>query len=91
MSNFATNLRLHLLAMSDRTYQEDRILAMLDEPDGPRHRRQLRRMETRCRHEAGYSSSEGIDWSSIDWAKVLQIFIKVLLTLLPLLLAEKDE
>lgn len=44
----------------------------------------LRRMEAAAAKEAGVRV--GIDWSKVDWAKLFESILKVLLVLLPLIL-----
>lgn len=63
-----------------------KILAILDGDAGKRRTRQVERME---RHAAAAldKDRDKIDWSQIDWAKLIKLILEVLLKLLPLILA----
>lgn len=76
-------------------FYADRITALLASPDSLRKRVVMRMLE---RHavahiEGVYGDSAprdetgAIDWSKIDWAAVLTTLLKILVALLPLLIA----
>ena len=66
------------------------LLRRLDAMTPARRARVLVRMEAHARTHlvaAGMASATGvIDWSSIDWSKVLDVILKILMAILPFLL-----
>ena len=83
---FEQALREQCEKTSDRKRRAKRILAVLDSRPSKRRTRRLERMERHAAAELGRDASEIGDWSEIDWSKVFEMILKVLLTLLPLLL-----
>lgn len=70
----------------------DEIMAILCAPESPRKRRRIDRMERRVRTEFGFSDTAQIDWASIDWLALGLMILKIILALLPIILAtEKKE
>lgn len=63
------------------------ILKIINAPDSPKRTRQLAVMEELTRAHLRLPAQGVIDWSSIDWSKILQGLIRVLIAILPLLLA----
>ena len=63
--------------------QRRRLRRALDLPkNSARRKRRLAMMQMRAREELGRPTGK-IDWSKVDWAKLLELFLK----LLPLILA----
>lgn len=64
------------------TIRSRRVLNVLDMEDGPRRDRILKRMERHAIVQLDLTGDVGkIDWSSIDWAKVFEMIIKLLAAL----------
>lgn len=82
---FEQSLRAAIQADPARRRRARRIQEVLDMRPGRRRQRVLDRM---ARHAAAALGEEpsAIDWSQVDWAKVFDLILKVLLALLPLLL-----
>jgi hypothetical protein len=87
MSDFASNLQAQLEADPDLKRRGRRLLKVLQEPDSPRKARIVARMEAHARAHLEMMGMEAIDWSAIDWKSIIEGLLKVLLALLPLLLA----
>lgn len=85
--DFETALRAQIEVSASRRRRARRVLEILDSRPSRRRTRQLARME---RHALAALDSDAkigaIDWSAIDWAKVFEKILEVLLKLLPLLL-----
>lgn len=87
-SSFEMNLRLAIMAKPKRSKRDERILNILDAPPSARRDKRLARMENHARAVAGIDPKTGaIDWSKIDWAKLLKSIMSLLAKLLPLILA----
>ena len=90
-TDFEFNLRKHLEANPSRKRRAKRILAILDSKPS---RRRTRRIEAMEKHVEAQLAASGRmkywvdmpDWSAIDWAKLIDIILKLLLALLPFLL-----
>ncbi len=85
-SNFAIALRQRI-ETTEAGHESRRLLAILDAPDSRHRDRQLHRMERHARVHLDLADGAQIDWQSIDWAKVFDVLVKVLIALLPFLLA----
>lgn len=84
---FESSLRDHLLAIAKPSRQQARLLDWLTEtPRNARAKqrkaRQLARYEERVRDRLNQPVG-AIDWSNIDWAKIIDFILKIL----PLILA----
>lgn len=92
MSNFADNLKLALNSCTGvgGKSQTRRLLSALNRPDSVRQRILLRRLERAAVQVVGKPASK-IDWSTIDWGKLLLSIVKVLLIILPLILDEETD
>ena len=78
--NFEDALRLH--------YGDNkRIRKVLDMPPSRRRARILKRMEKSAASAVGEPVK---DWGAVDWASLLEIILKLLLMLLPLILEQTD-
>jgi hypothetical protein len=100
MQTFAEAFREHLTAEPTLKRRGKRLLAIIDGPPSKRRTRQLDRMERHAvaalddKHLArlGIKATAlaggglGIDWSQVDWGKVLQTILEILMKILPLLL-----
>lgn len=88
-TNFETALHNYLEQPNTHISGEDqvRIRKILDEPDSPRKRRRLVRMERAARGSLGLGMQAAIDWGSIDWTKVGAAILQVLAAILPFLVA----
>lgn len=69
------------------TLAERKLMKIVNGKDSPRRTRQLAHMERHVRAHLELSPTAAIDWSSIDWSKVLSTVLQLLIKLLPLLLA----
>ena len=88
MKDFAANLSAQLEAKPKLSMREQRIKSILDAPPSKRKDRRLARMENHARAAINADPKTGaIDWSTIDWAKLLSTIIDILAKLLPLILA----
>jgi len=95
-SNFAPQMIFHLTEKQDKeglTGDEEKILKLLQEKpknaaQQRRKDRRVARLENHARAAIDRSPMDGwIDWSSFDWAKLLETILKVLVAILPLILA----
>lgn len=68
------------------TLWEKKLKKLLDAKPSARRTRLLNRMEGHVRVALGKSPTEAIDWSKVDWNKVFDFIMKLLLAILPLLL-----
>lgn len=84
---FEEALGEQLRAKKRLTFWEKRLLKLIDARPSKRRTRVLERLRA---HAATALEIKGdpaaIDWSKIDWAKVLDFVLKIILALLPLLL-----
>lgn len=87
MATFATALGDAIRAKPSLTLTDKAILKIVDGPQSFMRTRFLKRLEAHARIHLGMSSAEAIDWSSIDWNKVLDFLTKlaaIILAVLPL-------
>lgn len=100
MSNFASVLQEQLKAQTLplRKRQAKKVQKILDMPESDRKTRLLKRIEDHVQLELTHSDYEipaeamttqadgttGIDWSKIDWSKVFDIVLKIILAIIPL-------
>ena len=84
-ASFEGNLKAALMADKSLSRRGKKILAIINGPRNKRRERILNRMERHALAHMG-AGADGIDWSTIDWAKVIEGLLKLLLMLLPLLL-----
>ena len=84
--DFETALRREITSRK-ATKRAKRILAILDAPKSKRRTRRLERMERHAAVVADLDSVGAIDWGSIDWAKLFEQILAILMKLLPLILA----
>lgn len=90
--DFETALREQLETQPRGRIRGKRLLKILDSKPSKRRTRILARLEA---HARTHLVSEGVvgadavgfDWSSVDWQKVFDVILKILLALLPFLLA----
>ena len=83
-TSFEHNLRQQLEADPKLRRRGLRILAVLNERPSKRRTRRVARMEA---HSAAHLGLTGaIDWSKIDWQKVVMAVLQMLLALLPFIL-----
>ena len=83
---FEQALREQCEKTTDRKRRSKRILAVLNSKPSKRRTRQLERMEQHAKVELEMTWRVNIDWSEIDWSKVFETILKLLLALLPLLI-----
>lgn len=75
--SFEQGLRDHLASKTKLTAKERRVQRILDLPtDSAKRQRVLERMEDTARGQIGAVGK--IDWSSIDWDKLLAFILKLL-------------
>lgn len=84
---FAESLKQHLESKSRLTRGEERVIEVLKMRPSKKKERILRAMESHVRAHFGESNPVRGDWESFDWATLLPIVLKIIVTLLPLLLA----
>lgn len=84
---FADGLRSQVAGRKDKWSK--RVLAILDAKPSLARTLFLNRMEAHARVALGLGSREGIDWSQIDWSKILDFLLKLAAIILPLILAAK--
>lgn len=88
MADFASGLKAAIEAKAKPSKRELKILEIIDAKPSKRRDRRLARMENHARAVAGIDPETGaIDWSKIDWNKLLDAIIAILTKLLPLILA----
>lgn len=85
-TTFSDALRTQLTTRND--LWSKRILVLLDRGDSRLKRWFLGRAERSARLALNVSDKAAIDWSQIDWAKVLDFILKLAALILPLLLAK---
>ncbi len=83
--NFEDALREQIEARPRLGLKGRRIRAILDARPSKRRTRQLERMEAHAAAVVGKPAG-AIDWSAIDWAKLFEQILALLLALLPFLL-----
>ena len=86
-ASFAAGLSDFLATKKKPTLLQRRLQKILDAPDSSRKRAILAALETRARDRLGVGATQGIDWSSIPWDKILDFLLKLLAILAPLFLA----
>lgn len=79
--DFETALR-EQISKRKATRRAKRILAILDAPKSARRSRQIQRMRDTAAGAAGLAGVSGIDWSKVDWAKLFEVVLSILLKLL---------
>ena len=84
--DFAAALKKQIEADPHDTAKGQRILDIINSPPSRRRDRRLARMEAHARAAADLGNGK-IDWSKIDWQKLLSTILDVLVKLLPLILA----
>ncbi len=80
---FEQALREQCEATDARRRKAKRILAVLDAAPSKRRTRRLDRMQRHVEVELGMNIA---DWSDIDWPKLFDTILKLLLALLPFLI-----
>lgn len=89
--DFETALREQLETQPRGRIRGRRLLKILDSKPSKRRTRILARLESHARahlvSEGMASATGAIDWGSIDWSKVFDTLLKILMALLPFLLA----
>lgn len=92
--DFETALREQLNARPKSRFRgrwAQRLLKLVNGPPSAKRTRILARLESHARahlvSEGMASATGAIDWSSIDWNKVFDTILKILMALLPFLLA----
>lgn len=81
--DFATALRQQIVTRK-ATRRSKRLLELIDGPKSARRTRVLERLESHARVTAGVAQAGAIDWSSIDWGKLFESILQLVLMLLPL-------
>lgn len=81
--DFATALRAEIVTRK-ASVRARRLLRIIDGPKNARRRRVLERMERHTRAEIGAGGTGKIDWSKIDWEKLFEQILKLLMAILPL-------
>ena len=78
--SFEHNLRQTLEPTPDLRRRGKKILAILDDKPSRRRTRRIAAME---RHAAAhFGEGRAIDWSKIDWSKIIEVLLPLLLALL---------
>lgn len=85
VATFASALGAHLDEKPKLSFLERRLKKILDAKPSKRRTAILQLMEARARDRMGFGATEKIDWSAIDWAKILDFLLKLLAILGPLL------
>ena len=85
MATFAEGLSSHLAGRKKLTFLQRRLQKIVDARPSKRRTAILQLMEERVRDKMGFGATEKIDWSSIDWNKVLDFILKLLAIIGPLL------
>jgi len=84
--SFATGLSDHLAGKSKLSFWEKRLKKILDAKPSARRTKILNALESSARAHLGVSAAEKIDWQSIDWQKVLDFILKLIMILAPFFL-----
>lgn len=96
MANFEKALRAELEARPRLGISGRLIRRVLDMRPSKKRERILKRLEAHARTTveveapaalAGAKAGSAIDWSKVDWSKVFDMVLKVIVAILPLLLA----
>lgn len=77
-TNFAANLKDHLLLKPKLSSRDKKILSIIDGPQNDKRAKKLSRWEAHARVEAGVSPVGAIDWSKIDWAKLIESILAII-------------
>ena len=83
---FAGAIKAQLEMKENLTLRERRILHIINSPDSAKRDRQLYRMELAVRGALDLHANEAVNWSEIDWPRVIGVILEILVRLLPLLL-----
>jgi hypothetical protein len=86
MATFEEALRTQIESKPTRKLRAKRILNILNKPDSARRRFLLKRMENHAAAQLDVNPV-GFDWSTVDWSKLFDMLLKILLALLPFLMA----
>ena len=78
-------LAVQMKSQKHLTAGERKVAAILNSPDSPTRSRKVAYMESHIRVALDLSPTAAIDWSTINWAKVFQTIMSILIALLPLL------
>jgi hypothetical protein len=84
VASFATALGAHLETKKKPKLLERRLLKILNAAPSKRRTAILKALETRARDKLGVGATQAIDWSAVDWQKILDFLLKLLVILLPL-------
>lgn len=84
---FAANLQAAIEAKPKLNMRDRRVLGILQGKPSKRRDRQIARMENHARAAIDADpQTKAIDWSKVDWSKVLKTILAILAKILPLLL-----
>ena len=83
---FVSNLKAQLEADPDRGRRGARILRVINSRDSKIRTRRLARMEAHARAVIGGDVNTAIDWSKVDWGKVIDKIIDIILKFLAIIL-----
>jgi hypothetical protein len=84
--SFETALRGELAKHPDHPHTA-RVLKVLDMESGARRNRILNRMERHVATHLDVGDVAKFDWQSVDWASLFDTIVKLIIALLPLLMA----
>ena len=84
-TTFASALSAHLATKKKPGLLQRRLQRILDAKPSKRRTAILAALETRARDRLGVGATAAIDWSAIDWSKVLDFILKLLAIIGPLL------
>lgn len=94
MTPFIQNMKVNLELLPQRDEHQQAILDIINDTAHPFIRnRRLRRMERHAHlhmeddPNAVFGPTGLIDWNKVDWTKVFLTVLKIVITVLPLLLA----
>jgi hypothetical protein len=85
--DFEQALREQLEADPKRTLRARLLLEVLNRRPSKRRTWILNRLEAHAAAAAGVEDQVGIDWGAINWQKLFETILQILLAILPLLLA----
>ncbi len=91
MTDFATALKEQLEATPKLTRRGQRILDIINSRPSAMRTRRLAVMEAHSRSQLGIGQNMGVDWAQMDWSTILDMLLKLLLALLPFILALGDK
>lgn len=83
MANFETALRTEIVTRK-ATRRSKRLMELLDSKPSKLRTARLARLERHAALVAGVEGGVGFDWGSIDWAKLFDSILALLLKILPL-------